>query len=656
MPVTNSDTPTEDTGPPVAQVTAAEVPGLSGLLGLAVGVVVIAALYFAREVLVPIMLAILLSFVLAPVVALLRRLHLPRVLAVVATVLFALGLAGLLAALIGTQIASLTGDVPRYAASVEAKVAGVRASAIGTLPKLIDKIGRQFDRASGGQSAPVPRRAVVGTAARPMQVEIQAAPATPLGLARAVLGPVVGPLETTLIVVIVAIFILLQREDLRDRMIRLLGSTDLHRTTTAMDDAAARLGRYFLSQLAINAVFGIVVAVGLALIGVPLPLLWGVLAALLRFLPYIGAFLSAMPPLLLAGAVGADWTLAIETAALFLIAEPVMGYVVEPMVYGRSTGLSPAAVVIAAVFWTWLWGPIGLVLSTPLTLCLVVLGRHFDRLEFLDVLLGDRPALSPVESFYQRLLAADADELLDQAEQHLTGQTLAAYYDEIALPALRLAAGDADRGVLTAARLAGVRRASAALLADLADHVDTVPAPAQSVPGPVAAPVALHRAADAPAGKDATAGKVATEWAAPGAVACIAGRGPFDDAAATMIAQIAARRGFGSTVLPHEAASRDRLPQLDLRSAMVVVVCGIGFSGVQPNLRFLLRRLRQRLPGIPVMVAVWVPGADDADHRAAVAADDFATGVRGAVAQLEARAAQAQDSDRQMLTAAFGDA
>ncbi|WP_425229264.1 AI-2E family transporter [Sphingomonas sp.] len=262
------------------------MPGLNGLLGLAVGVVVIAALYFAREVLVPIMLAVLLSFVLAPG----GRAAPPGAPAARARG----GDDGAVRArarrvarrLIGTQIASLTGDVPRYAASVEAKVAGLRASTIGSLPRLIDKVGRQFDRASGGQPA-VLRRAAVGSAARPMQVEVQPAPATPLGLARSVLGPVVGPLETTLIVVIVAIFILLQREDLRDRMIRLLGSTDLHRTTTAMDDAAARLGRYFLSQLAINAVFGMVIAVGLALIGVPLPLLWGVLAGLLRFLPYI---------------------------------------------------------------------------------------------------------------------------------------------------------------------------------------------------------------------------------------------------------------------------------------------------------------------------------------------------------------------------------
>ncbi|WP_425229265.1 AI-2E family transporter [Sphingomonas sp.] len=333
---------------------------------------------------------------------------------------------------------------------------------------------------------------------------------------------------------------------------------------------------------------------------------------------------------------------------LFLVAEPVMGYVVEPLVYGRSTGLSPAAVVISAVFWTWLWGPIGLVLSTPLTLCLVVLGRHFDRLEFLDVLLGDRPALSPIESFYQRLLAGDADELLHQAEQQLTERPLAAYYDEIALPALRLAAADAERGVLTPTRLVRVRRASAALLADLADHVDTVAAPQRPVPGPVAAPAAaIRRVGD-------TGAALAAAWTVAGAVACIAGRGPFDEAAATMVAQLAERQGFGCTVFAHEAASRERLPGLDLRAAMAIVVCGVGFGGVQPNLRFLLRRLRQRLPGVPIGVAVWQPGADEGEHRGAVAADDFGTSLREAITQLRAHAVRANDSDRQMLTAAFG--
>ncbi|MGI4877004.1 MAG: AI-2E family transporter, partial [Janthinobacterium lividum] len=460
-----------------AKVPAAEVPGLSALLSLAVAVVVVAALYLARDVLVPIMLAVLLSFILAPVVDLLHRLRLPRVPSVVTAVLLALSIIGLLATVIGTQVASLAADAPRYAVTIQHKVRAARSSTIGQLPQMIGSLGRQFERASGGLGQPVrlaPETRTMRVGPPPIPVEVRQPPLTPIALITAVLAPVVGPLETTAIVLIVAIFILLQRDDLRDRLIRLFGSNDLHRTTTAMDDAAARLSRYFLTQAALNAAFGTLIGIGLYFIGVPSPALWGVLAGLLRFVPYIGSFLSAVPPLILAAAVGADWTLAIWVIALFLIIEPIMGYVVEPMVYGHSTGLSPLAVIVAAVFWTWLWGPIGLILSTPLTLCLVVLGRHIKRLEFIDVLLGDRPALTPIESFYQRMLAGDADEALDQAEMLLRDRPLSSYYDEVVLKGLQLAALDAQRGVLGADRLDRIRRASAALIDDLVSHTDTV--------------------------------------------------------------------------------------------------------------------------------------------------------------------------------------
>ena len=261
--------------------------------------------------------------------------------------------------------------------------------------------------------------------------------------------PVLGPLETTVIVIIVAIFVLMQRDDLRDRFIRLVGSTDLHRTTTAMDDAGKRLSRYFVSQLGVNACFGLVIGVGLWLIGVPAPALWGVLAGLLRFVPYVGALLAAVAPLALAAAIDPGWRTTIYVALLFVTIEPLTGYVVEPLLYGHSTGLSPMSVIVAAVFWTWMWGPVGLILSTPLTLCLVVLGRHVKSLEFLDVLLGDRPALSEADRFYQRALANDPDEALDQAEKMLADRSLVDYYDSVVLPALKLAAHDEARGTIT---------------------------------------------------------------------------------------------------------------------------------------------------------------------------------------------------------------
>ena len=278
-------------------------------------------------------------------------------------------------------------------------------------------------------------------------VVTQPAPSV-LDIGKSVLEPMLYPLATAGIILVVTIFALLQKEDLRDRAIRLFGSGDLHRTTVAMDEAGRRLSRYFLTQLGLNASFGVIVGVGLYFIGVPNPLLWGILGALLRFVPYVGSWIAAALPIVLAAAVEPGWSMAIWTAVLYAVTELIMGQAVEPLVYGHSTGLSPIAVIIAAIFWTWIWGPIGLIISTPLTLCLVVLGRHIERLEPFDVLLGDRPALTPTEGLYQRMLAGDPDEAEEQAERYLADQPLSSYYDEVVLEALRLAANDILRGTL----------------------------------------------------------------------------------------------------------------------------------------------------------------------------------------------------------------
>ena len=624
------------TATPQMAIVPAEVPGLAGLLALAVGVVVVAALYFAREVLVPIMLAVLLSFVLAPLVNQLRRWHLPRVPAVLLTVLAAVAVMALLGATIAQQVAGLADDAPRYAASIERKAGHLGETTVGKLPQMLDAVGRQLDHLGGGAEPLVVRRVPIGTAARPMQVVVHQPAPTPAELLRSLLGPVVGPLQTTIIVLIVAIVILLQREDLRDRLIRLFGSSDLHRTTTAMDDAAVRLGRYFLVQLGLNAAFGVLIAVGLAAIGVPSPMLWGILAGLLRFVPYIGSFLSALPPLVLAAAVGSDWSMLLWTLALFGLGEAAMGYLVEPLVYGRSTGLSAAAVIVAAVFWTWLWGPVGLILSTPLTLCLVVLGRHFDRLEFLDILFGDRPALQPVESFYQRLLTGDPDQLLEQAEAVLKTQPLLDYYDDIAVSGLRLAAADATRGVLAGARLHRIEAVCAALFDDLALHVDAA-RPAE--PDDAVAP--LRPRVEVP--------PLEPPGRAGGAVLCIAARGPLDGSAATMIAQLLTRHGCDARHVTADAASRDQVAALDPRGVAAVVVAGLDLAAAAPRLRFLIRRLRAQLPDVPVIAALWTAG--DAGTRDVAGADRYAATLGETVAAVAAIAGDAARAPPAAVTA-----
>ena len=625
--------PATSTATPVG-VPAADTPELKTLVGLVIGVVVVAALYLARDVLVPIMLAVLLSFLLTPLANGLRRLRLGHVPAAIIAVLVALGVIVSLGALMGTQIASLAGDVPQYVASIQGKVDKLGDSTVGRLPRTLERLQDQI-RGAAGPAARTPAPAAVSPGvAKPIPVEVHEPAASPLAAAAAVLGPILGPIETTVIVLVVAIFFLLQREDLRDRIIRLFGSTDLHKTTVAMDDAAARLSRYFVTQLALNSAFGAAVGVGLWFIGVPSAALWGVLAALMRFIPYVGAFLAAIPPLVLAAAVDPGWTMALMVIALFLVSEPAMGYLVEPMVYGHSTGLSPTSVIVAAIFWTWLWGPIGLILSTPLTLCLVVLGRHVERLEFLDVLLGDRPALTPVESFYQRMLAGDPDEALDQAEDLLKERSLSSYYDEVAVPGLQLAAADANRGVMGPDAQERVRGAIWALIADLADHPDADPRGASDDP---LRPSLSEQALDndpAPSLADVGAAALPVPWRGEGAVLCLSGRGPLDPAASAMLAQLLGKHDFGTRLASVEAASRQRLQTFDASGVMMVCITYLGVSGSPSHLRFLLRRLRQKLPGVPILVGLWPEGdrtMTDAQVQALVGADAYASTLRQAV-------------------------
>lgn len=411
-----------------------------------------------------------------------------------------------------------------------------------------------------------------------MPVIVQQPSPAPLELAGRYLSPALSPVATLGIVIVIAIFILLQQEDLRDRVIRLAGSGDLHKTTMALDDGAQRLSRYFISQLAVNVGFGCVMTVGLLAIGIPQPVLWGVLSALLRFIPYIGVWLAALFPLALAAAVHSGWATFGWTLALYVLVELAVSQGVEPHVYGRHTGLSPIAVLTAAIFWSWIWGPIGLVVSTPLTLCLVVLGRHVPRLEFFEVMLGDEPALTPVQTFYQRLLAGDEDEAREQAEAALKEQPLADYYDEVALPALRLAAADVERGILRGERLERMRETIRAVVEDLEPQAGET--------------------GDTPDER----------WRSDGAVLCVAGRGPLDEAAALMLTQLLRARGIGARLVAYGAASRGRIATLEMSGAMMACALYLDIGGRAAHLRYLLERLRHRLPEAPVLAGLWPAG------------------------------------------------
>jgi predicted PurR-regulated permease PerM len=560
-----------NSAPAVAPVQA---PSMFSVVPLVTGVVVVAALYFGKDVLVPIVLAVLLAFVLAPIVGLLKWLRFGRTLSVMVAMLAALSVIGMTGVVIGQQVAALATDLPRYAQRIETKVSALGRSSIGKLPEQISRVARRFDT-----TTPTPPATRIERRAKPIPVEVHEPPETAWQTARRLLAPVVGPLETFIIVLVVAVFVLLQREDLRDRAIRLFGSSDLHRTTQAIDEAAGRLSRYFLTQLLLNSLFGCVIALGLYCIGIPSPFLWGLLAGLMRFVPYVGAFLAALPPLLLAVGAEPGWTSAILVAGLFITTEPIMGYVVEPLVYGHSTGLSPIAVIVAAIFWTWLWGPIGLLLSTPITLLLVVMGRHVPQLEFIDVLFGDRPALTPVESFYQRMLAGDDDEVLQQAEQLLKDRSLSAYYDEVVVPGLRLALADRRRGVVTRQCVDAIVEATRELVDSLADHDDVDPAEDEAAAEPAPASLA-EQAVPSPPPPDATPNRAS--------VLCIVGPGPADSAIAAMLAQLIEKHGQYARI--GEPGDRHK-PDPD-----VVVLTGAEFRAGSPRWRRLEERVRQLWP------------------------------------------------------------
>ncbi len=578
-----------------AQVAPVAVPELKSLLSMAVATLVVAALYFAQDVLIPITLAVMLSFVLTPVVGALQRFGISRVPAVILAMLAALGSLGAVGTLIGNQAAALADNAPQYTRTIESKVQGVQALAIARLASITQNLG------SHRPPAPTPQvrgQAGVSSEPAPIPVRVVGEQLSPFAIARTVLAPIIGPLETTVIVLVVAIFILMQREDLRDRFIRLFGSHDLHRTTRAMDDAGERLSRYFLSQLAVNACFGVVISLGLWLIGVPSPAMWGVMAGIFRFVPYVGPILAAVAPAALAAAVDPGWTMTIEVVALFIVVEPLTGYVVEPVLYGHSTGLSPVSVIISAIFWTWLWGPIGLIMSTPLTLILVVMGRHVKSLEFFDVLLGNRPALTPIESFYQRVLANNPDEALAEAESLLADKSLLAYYDEVILPALKLAVDDQARGTIDRDREVQMTLTIRSVIADLGDH----------------APPAEPEIAET--------------------VACIAGNGPFDQAVSTIVAQLLTAQGFAVRSVRNRDTSREAIKLLDLNDPAVVVISYLELAGSPASLRYLIKRLRTQAPRARVIAGMWLQGeavlSDDAIQRA-IGADRYVGSLADAV-------------------------
>ena len=434
-------------GVPQPSAPASLRDGAIGVLGFAA---VLALLYAGRAVLIPVTLALMLGLLLAPWVRGLQRLGLRHTLSVITAVLALVLLVGAAAGVLSSQLLRIGAGVPQYEKALQQKLRTLDDMTVGRLAALTSAADRLTQ---AGTSGPPPFLALApgdrGAGSAPLAVELTPARTAPLQLLSKLLSAIWLPLESTGIVLVVLIFALLEQEGLRDRFIRAVGGSNIRLTTLALNDAAARLSRFFGFQLAVNLGVGATLAVGLGVLRVPEALLWGALAALLRFIPYIGVWLAALLATVLAAAVAPGWALALSTLALFVAVELIAGQIVEPNLYGHTTGLSPLSVVIAAIFWSALWGPVGLVLSTPLTLCLLVLGRHIRALSFLELLLGDVQALSLPQKFYQRALSGDASEILAIARAFLKHHSFAAYCDRVLMPALHLAFLDLEAGAIT---------------------------------------------------------------------------------------------------------------------------------------------------------------------------------------------------------------
>lgn len=587
-----------DTGTTVAISSGRTVPSsdavpassaMSPTATILLTVAVVAALYLGRDVLIPLALAILLSFALGPPVTWLYRRGVPRVPAVLAVMLVVTLLLGGFTALVASQLTHLAQQLPTYEMNLRAKVKEIAQAApsggmIDRAADLMRDLNREIDKLTTSGDRPPDENSPASLSTEqgrpPIPVEIHEPPEQPLAALATFAGPLVQPIATAGIVLVFIIFVLLQREDLRDRMIRLFGMNDVHRATAAISDAAKRIGRYLLMQLVVNLLYGIPVGIGLYLIGVPNALLWGLLATVLRFVPYLGPILAAVAPIALSLAVDPSWTTPLLTIALFVVLELFTNNVLEPWLYGASTGLSPLALIVAAVFWTTLWGPVGLLLATPLTVCLVVLGRHVPQLHLFEVLLGDTPVLEPEVKFYQRLLASDPHDAEELADDMLDEQPLAEVYGQVVLPALISAEQDRRRGVLLPARAHEI----AGWVTDIVDGL-------AEAAGEADPPAAAERP-DSPR------------------VLCVGARGGPDVAAAAMLAHLLRRSGVAAEV--SDAGTILRAPG-QIGGFDAVCLSDLDAEALR-RARRLVSRLRSRQTGeVMICLGLWGLAPGDVD-------------------------------------------
>ena len=559
---------------PLRRRSAAE--SLSGIWSVTLASALLAGLYFGKDVLIPLSLAALITFLLAPLVSRLER-WLGKVVAVLVAMSLLLGGAVSLGWAVGRQAIDLANELPEYKENIRSKLRAFQPEQGGVMEKLTETMDDLKKELPGNSDD---KKDALGARDEETPVPVAVAVVDDetdgiLGIFRSVAGPVLGPLATGALVVLLTTFMLLKRDDLQGRIIRLIGQGRISATTRAMDEAGTRVRRYLLMQLVINVTYGIPLAIGLYFIGVPNALLWGALAAGLRFIPYIGPWIAAVFPVVLSLAVSPSWTTPLLTLGLFVVLELVSNNVLEPWLYGSSTGVSSIALIVAAVFWTWMWGPVGLVLATPFTVCLVVMGRHIPQLSFLSVVLGEQEALTPAEEFYHRLLKQGEHDETELAESILKTKSLTDLYDGILIPVMRASEEDHRTGAIDAEQRGRILTALGDLVEELGERYLPVVEDGDLMPTQAACRIRF-----------------------------VGARADRDEIVGSMLAHVLIQQGYDAVKGPGSRLIRELIISLENEPADLVCI-----SVVEPSkaihARNLCQRIRRGLPDQRVVAGLW---------------------------------------------------
>ncbi len=592
---------------PRKKVPAAD--SLATISNVLVTTFVFAGLYFGRELLMPMALAALLAFMLGPVVSKLQR-WFGRVGSVLCVVAMMFAITGAVGWVLTRQAVDLANRLPDYKENIRTKLKSIQVPEEGPfsrLSKTLDELKKDLPGGNDSQLAPDAAKDETVEAKEATPVQVVSGEDKRVEFMREVLPPILGPLGTAALVLLLLIFMLLQREDLRNRLIRLIGQGRISATTQAMDDAGSRVSKYLVMQLIVNVTYGIPVAVGLYFIGVPNAVLWGALATVMRFIPYVGPWIAAAFPILLSFAVAPSWTAPILTIGLFVILELFSNNVMEPWLYGSSTGVTPIALIVAALVWTYLWGPVGLVLATPLTVCLVVMGRHIPRLAFLSVVLSDEEPLTPAEECYHRLQRTGEHDEMELVDNYLKTNTMSSLFDEVLIPVVTAAESDHRLGLLEADQLQSIERGLSGILDDLDVRLDGV------------VPLEPRPAVEADF-----------------RICCVPARAYRDELAGEMLGQLLLQAGHPTQNGSATMVSGELIGWVRETGAALACISVVAPSS-QLHARYICSKLRKNFPDLKILVGLW--GTDEKSLEGSKVlqdsgADEVVTSVSEAVERI----------------------